>query len=47
MTGDSDRQPAIARSSVALIGTLVASSIGLTAGVALALLGMAAAFSAR
>jgi hypothetical protein len=47
MTGDSDRPPAIARSSAALIGMLVASSIGLTAGVALALLSMAAAFSVR
>jgi hypothetical protein len=36
--------PALARGSAALIGVLVASSIGLTAGVALALLSMAAAF---
>jgi len=36
--------PPLARGSAALIGVLVASSIGLTAGVALALLSMAAAF---
>ena len=47
MASASDPQSGIARSSVALIGMLVASSIGLTAGVALALLSMAAAFSVR
>jgi len=47
MSSPSDPQSGMARSSVALIGVLVASSIGLTAGVALALLSMAAAFSVR
>ncbi len=47
MAGDSDSHSGVARHSAALIGVLVASSIGLTAGVALALLSMAAAFSVR
>jgi len=47
MAADSVPHSGIARRSVALIGMLVASSIGLTAGVALALLSVAAAFAAR
>jgi len=45
--GHFDSHSASARRSAALIGILVASSIGLTAGVALALLTMAAAFAVR
>jgi hypothetical protein len=47
MATDSVQHSGVGRSSVALIGMLVASSIGLTAGVALALLTMAAAFAVR
>jgi tetrahydromethanopterin S-methyltransferase subunit F len=44
MTVHVQAQP-VARESVAMVGVLVARSVGLTAGVALALLGMAALLS--
>jgi hypothetical protein len=47
MTRSVERQQVVARGSAALIWTLIARSVGVTAGIAVALLIAAAVLSAR